>query len=122
MLQLKGVQILQIVVLMITAVLVQSTNTTFQLQLTRNQGSNVITLRCRNDSGLHELGAVFYLNGSELSTENYPAFSNHDGQPGVVTFQIKRQLEGMYSCGIEGMKSSPNSLIISKYDHVCMVT
>ena len=102
--------IVQAVILMTAAVFVQSTNTTFQLELTRNQDSNIITLRCRND-GSQEPGAVFYLNGSELNPENYPAFRDEDRQPGVVAFQIKRQLEGMYSCGIGEIKSSSTSLI-----------
>ena len=123
MLQPRGhLLILQAVIciLMTAAVFVQSTNTPFQLELMRNQGSNIITLRCRNDS-LHEPGAVFYLNGSELNPENYPAFRDEDRQPGVVTFQIKRQLEGMYSCGIGigEMKSSSSSLI-GKHSHACM--
>jgi hypothetical protein len=93
-------------------VFVRSSNTTFQLQFSRNQGSNVITLMCRNLSdSLSEAGAVFYLNGSELNPENYPRFSNQNDQPGKVTFLIDRQLEGMYSCGVGRVTSSPRSVI-----------
>ena len=114
MLQFKGyfliLQIVILVELMTAAVFAQST---IQVQLIRSQGSNIITLRCQNNSNF-EPRAVFFLNSSELSPTNYPAFRNQENQPGVVTFQIKRQLEGMYSCGVGEMKSSPISLI-SKY-------
>ena len=42
---------------------------------------------------------------------------DEDVQPGVVTFQINRQLEGMYLCGIGQVRSDPTSLI-SKYKYV----
>ena len=101
-----------LVELVIVAVFAQSTITTFELLPTRNQGSNTITLRCRNSSsGLQETQAAFFLNSSELSPANYPAFRNQESQPGVITFQLKRQLEGMYSCGVGEVKSSPISLI-----------
>ena len=102
--------------LMIVAMFAQNTNTrtntTFELLFTRNQGSNTITLKCRNSSsGVQESQAAFFLNSSELSSANYPAFRNHGSQPGMITFQIKRQIEGMYSCGVGEVKSSPISLI-----------
>ena len=87
---------------------------TIQVQLIQSQGCNTIILRCQNNSNFKPKEDTFFLNSSELSPANYPAFRNQENQPGVVTFQIKRQLEGMYSCGVEEMKSSPISLI-SKY-------
>ena len=111
MLQLKV--IFHAIILLIFALMfVRSSNTTIQLQFSRNQGSNVITLWCRNLSdSLSEPGAVFYLNGSELNPGNYPFFSRQNNQPGEVIFLINRQLEGMYSCGVGQVKSSPRSLI-----------
>ena len=104
--------ILQITILMIAAFFIRGGNATFQLSVTdRVKGSNVITLRCRNDSGVLEPRAIFFLNGTELTRANYPSFMDEDGQPGVVTFQINRQLEGMYSCGIGQVRSDPTSLI-----------
>ena len=106
--------ILQAVILITGAtVLVQSTNTTSQLQLlfSRNQGNlNIITLMCRNN-GPPEQEAMFYLNGSVLSPEIYPSFRDQDVRPDVVIFQIKRQLEGMYSCTVQDMRSNFHSLI-----------
>jgi hypothetical protein len=102
--------ILHAAVVIPTLIFVRSSNTTFDLQLTRNPDSNIITLRCRNDQD-SELGAVFYLNGSELNPGNYPFFRNQNNQLGEVTFLINRQLEGMYSCGVGQVKSSPRSLI-----------
>ena len=108
MLQLKV--ILQVAILFTATVFVQSTqNTTFHLQLERSV--NIITLTCRNDDALQEPAAVFYLNGSQLSPENYPSFSDQESQAGVVTFQINRQLEGKYTCGVGETKSTPISLI-----------
>lgn len=104
-----------LVELMIVAMFAQGTSTTFELFLTRNQDSNTITLRCQNSSsGLQESQAVFFLNNSDLNPANYPAFRNQESQSGVVTFQLMRQLEGMYSCGVREVKSNPTSLI-SKY-------
>ena len=82
------------------------------------KGSNAITLRCQNDSGALEPRAIFLLNGTELTHANYPSFMEEDVQPGVVTFLINRQLEGMYSCGIGQVRSDPTSLISKcKYIH-----
>ena len=106
MLQLKV-----ILVLILAVVLVRSSNTTFRLRLSRDQNSNIITLTCGNDRELELQGATFFLNGSELNPENYRSFSDQNNEPGMVTFQINTQLEGMYSCGIGLGRSSSHSLI-----------
>ena len=113
MLQVKSYLSLIVVQLMITsAFFVQSGIATFQLSLTdRDTDNNVLTLQCRNDSGAPERRAKFFLNNTELTTANYPSFMDHNAQPDVVTFQINRWLEGMYSCGVGQVKSNPVSFI-----------
>ena len=109
MIQWKGCNL--IIVLMTVAMFVQSSDT-FQLQLSnRPQGSNAITLSCRNSTGILDPRAVFFLNNSELNPATYPGFSDQSRQRGMVAFQINRQLEGMYSCGIGEVRSSNISLI-----------
>ena len=113
MLQVKSYLSLIVIQLMIiSAFFVQSCIATFQLSLTdRATGSNVLTLQCRNDSGALERRAKFFLNNTELTTANYPSFTDQNAQPGVVTFRINRWLEGMYSCGVGQVKSNPVSFI-----------
>ena len=114
MLQVKSyLLILYLVQLVIAAFFVQGGNSTLQLSFTGRQGdSNVITLRCRNESaGALEQRTTFFLNNTELTTANYPSFVDQDSLPGEVTFQINRRLEGMYSCGVGEVRSNPTSLI-----------
>ena len=106
-------QLKVILILILAVVLVHSSNTTFRLLISRNQDSNIITLTCRNDQELELQGSrvMFFLNGSELNPQNYPSFRDQNDESDMVTFQINRQLEGMYSCGTEQGRSSHRSLI-----------
>jgi hypothetical protein len=108
--QVKALIMLQ---LMITsAFFIQVGNATFHLSLfNRATGSNVLSLRCRNDSGFPVQRAMFFLNDTELTTANYASFMDASTTPGEVTFQINRWLEGMYSCGIGQVRSDTTSLI-----------
>lgn len=100
-----------IVELMTAVFFVGGSNATFQLS-PGNQDGNAITLKCTNaNSGVIEQGAIFFLNNTELTSANYPSFMDEDERPGEVTFQINRQLEGMYSCGIGQVRSNHISLI-----------
>ena len=119
-------QLKVILILILAVVLVHSSNTTFRLQFSRNQGSNIITLMCRNDQELELQGVMFFLNGSELNPQNYPSFRDQNDESDMVTFQINRQLEGIYSCGTgpaQG-RSTDRSLIgkhSSNYSEFCCV-
>ena len=104
-------QLKVILILILAVVLVHSSNTTFRLQFSRSQDSNIITLTCRNDQGVELQRATFFLNDTELNPQNYPSFSDQNDESGMVTFQINRQLEGMYSCGTEQGRSSHRSFI-----------
>lgn len=104
-------QLKVILILILAVVLVHSSNTTFRLLISRNQDSNIITPTCRNGQEVELQRATFFLNGSELNPENYPSFSDQNDESGMVTFQINRQLEGMYSCGTEQGRSTRCSLI-----------
>ena len=111
-------QLKVILILILAVVLVHSSNTTFRLVISRNQDSNIITLTCRNDQpGVELQRATFFLNSSELNPQNYPTFSDQNDESGMVTFQINRQLEGMYSCGTgPGQGRSTNRSLIGKHN------
>ena len=116
MFQLKYFSLLVLQAIVITQLMIgmfaRSDNISFELTFHRvmNQ-ENVITLRCLNASALKEPRAVFFLNGSKLSSTNYPGFFSRASEPGMITFKIKRSLEGLYSCGVAEVRSSPIALI-----------
>ena len=109
---------LKVILILILAVeLVHSSNTTFRLVISRNQDSNIITLTCRNGQGVELQRATFFLNSSELNPQNYPSFADQNDEFGMVTFQINRQLEGIYSCGTgPGQGTSTNRSLIGKHN------
>ena len=96
-----------LVMQMMTAAFVQGSEVSFFLRHHRDQESNVITLYCRNSSDLNETGAMFFLNNTLLSPENYAGFFDYSSERGVTVFFIKRWLEGWYSCGIGELRSIP---------------
>ena len=76
----------------------------FTLVDTRSVGSNSITLRCRRTSDeTFEPMAQYFRNG--LGVHAIEGFLNTNNEPGIVTFQINRRLEGNYSCGTQLQRS-----------------
>ena len=77
----------------------------------RDVGSNVITLRCRNSNDVFDPQAMYFLNGTRL--DSLDGFQDTDRDPGTVVFQMNRRLEGEYSCGTE-LQRSPSLSFIGK--------
>ena len=73
--------------------------------ITRN--ANLITLQCRlTATGLPIPDAVYFLNGTRL---NFTGLVQGD-EPGV-SFQLRRDLEGYFTCGNDSSMSDPMALI-----------
>ena len=83
----------------------------FTLLHSRATGSNVITLRCRNSDDNFDSQAQYFLNGTRL--DSIDGFEDTDEDPGIVVFQIRRRLEGEYSCGTE-LQRSPSLSFVGK--------
>jgi hypothetical protein len=80
----------------------------FTLIDSRDPGSNIITLRCRN-SNVFDPQALYFLNGTRL--DSLDGFKDTNEDPGIVVFQMNRRLEGEYSCGTELLRSPSLSFI-----------
>ena len=75
----------------------------FTLINSRDVGSNIITLRCRNSDDIFDTQAMYFLNGTRLDLFN--GFEDTSQDSSMVVFQITRRLEGEYSCGTELQRS-----------------
>ena len=75
---------------------------------------NVIHLHCLNISGQSlSTSATFYLNNTVVNMANFRSFEATSTQQDMVTFLIKQDLEGNYSCGV-GNQRSDSILLIGK--------
>lgn len=73
---------------------------------------NVISLHCQNRSGQSlSTSATFYLNNTVLSTANFRSFEATSTRKDMVTFLIKQDLEGNYTCSVGNQWSSAALLI-----------
>ena len=90
-----------------------------QLQvLSVNRFENIITLECRDDAGIPQPGALFWLNeissSQELRALRDPevVILPGTGDNGRITFVITRKLEGTYYCGRDLSNISPMGLAL----------
>jgi hypothetical protein len=83
----------------------------FTLIDSRDTGSNIITLRCRNSDDIFDPQALYFLNGTRL--DSLDGFVDTNEDPEIVVFQMNRRLEGEYSCGTE-LQRSPSLSFVGK--------
>ena len=81
-------------------------DTAFMLRFNREQNSNTIVLLCRETASSTDVsGASYFMNGARINDLSQFITSDNGG----LTFQIKRELEAIYSCGNESTRPLSNN-------------